>query len=762
MAKRKKPEPTETDIPENSAPEKTSSSHTVKAMYEHWFLDYASYVILERAVPYIEDGLKPVQRRIMHSMWELEDGRYNKVANLIGNTMKYHPHGDASINEAMIQIGQKDLLIDTQGNWGNIYTGDSAAASRYIEARLSKFALDVVFNPKLTKWQLSYDGRNKEPEKLPVKFPLLLSTGVEGIAVGLACKMLPHNFCELIEASIDVLRKKKINLMPDFPTGGIADFTKYNEGIRGGKVKVRAVIEKDEKKMLRIREIPYGTTTSSLIDSIIAANDKGKIKIKKVEDNTAAEVDIRIMLHPDQAQDPDKAIEALYAFTQCEVSISPNSCVIKNQKPEFLSVNEILKENTENTVTLLKTELEIRLSELMDDWHFSSLEKIFIENRIYLLIEKCETWEAVIQAIDKGLEPFKKKLKRKVSEDDIIRLTEIKIKRISKYDSFKANEKLKGIENEIKEVNNHLENLTRYAIDYFKNLLKKYGKGRERKTRIEEFDTIDASQVIAINQKLYVNREEGFAGFGMKKEEFVTECSELDDVIAFTRDGKMMVSRVSEKSFFGKNIIHIDLFSRKEEDKDKYTYNLIYSDGPKGAIMVKRFTIGGITRDKEYDLTKGKENSKVLHFSFNQSGETALVLDVILKPKPKLRNKVITISLDDQLVKGRNSNGNIITKNAVQKIVKSSSDVSAKPRTNTESVSEEPNTKGTSKKTSTTAPKKEKSISTNVKKADPAIFEEIEWDYSSGKEKVKIKKNTSSKKKGTGKKDRTQMELNLN
>ncbi|HNQ12573.1 MAG TPA: DNA gyrase/topoisomerase IV subunit A [Bacteroidia bacterium] len=760
MARKKKTEKKPTETVKDITPIVTNSSHTVKVMYENWFLDYASYVILERAVPYIDDGLKPVQRRILHSMWELEDGRYNKVANLIGNTMKYHPHGDASIGDALIQIGQKDLLIDTQGNWGNIYTGDSAAASRYIEARLSKFALDVVFNPKTTKWQLSYDGRNKEPEKLPVKFPLLLDSGVEGIAVGLACKILPHNFCELIQASIDVLRKKKINLMPDFPTGGIADFTKYEEGIKGGKIKVRAVIDKADKKTLIIKEIPYGTTTSSLIDSILAANDKGKIKIKKVEDNTAAEVDIQILLHPDQAQDIDKTIEALYAFTQCEVSISPNSCVIKDNKPQFLSVNEILKDSTHHTVDLLKLELEIRLAELLDDWHFSSLEKIFIENRIYLLIEKCETWEAVISAIDKGLEPFKKKLKRKVTEEDIVRLTEIKIKRISKYDAFKADEKLKGIEQEIKEVKDNLENLIRYAIDYFKNLLKKYGKGRERKTKIEEFDSIDASQVIAINQKLYVNRAEGFAGFGLKKEEFITECSELDDVIAFTKDGKMMVSRISDKSFFGKDIIHIDLFSRKEEDKDKFTYNMIYTDGPKGAAMVKRFTIGGVTRDKSYDLTKGKENSKVLYFHIQSDTEKAEIVDVLLKPKPKLRNKVITINIEEQLVKGRGSNGNIVTKNAVQKVVKSNQKVVETIKQNEPSENSSNKTKANSDKKSSTVKKAKKTDSKKGTKENE--LQEIVWDYSSGKEKIKIKKTASGKKKSGKKSNQSQMELNLN
>ena len=538
----------------------------VADMYKNWFLEYASYVILERAVPYLDDGLKPVQRRVLHAMYELEDGRYNKVANIIGHTMKYHPHGDVSIGDALVQIGQKDLLIDRQGNWGNIYTGDGAAASRYIEARLSKFALEVVFNPKTTIWQASYDGRNKEPVTLPVKFPLLLASGIEGIAVGLACKILPHNFCELIEASIDSLRGKKVNLLPDFPTGGISDFSKYNEGLRGGRIRVRAVIEKRDRKTLVIKEIPYGTNTTTLIDSILAANEKGKIKIKKVEDNTAAEVEIVIHLHPDSSEDIDKSIEALYALTDCEVSISPNSCVILDGKPQFLSVNEILRISALNTQELLRRELQILLGELDEDWHFSSLEKIFIEKRIYRDIEDCETWEEVMAAIHAGLKPYKKKFNREITDEDVTRLTEIKIKRISKYDAFKADEHLKSLTDKIKETKDHLDNIKQYSINYFKNLLKKYGKGRERKTKIAEFETIVASRVVINNAKLYVNRAEGFIGYGLKKDEFVCDCSDIDDVIAFTAEGKFKVVRIDEKVFIGKDILHIALFSKENDD----------------------------------------------------------------------------------------------------------------------------------------------------------------------------------------------------
>jgi topoisomerase-4 subunit A len=638
----------------------------ISNMYQTWFLDYASYVILERAVPYLDDGLKPVQRRILHSMWEMEDGRYNKVANIIGNTMKYHPHGDASIGDALIQIGQRDLLIDTQGNWGNIYTGDAAAAPRYIEARLSKFALDVVYNPKTTVWQLSYDGRNKEPVALPVKFPLLLASGIEGIAVGLACKILPHNFCELIQGSIDVLRNKKTNLLPDFATGGIADFRNYNEGLRGGRIKVRAVIEKKDRKTLLIKQIPFGTTTSSLIDSILAANDKGKIKVKKVEDNTAAEVEIAIYLHPDSSEDIDKTIEALYAFTDCEVSISPNSCVIRDGKPEFLSVNDILKESTHNTLELLKRELEIELSELLEDWHFSSLEKIFIENRIYRKIEECETWEAVITAIDKGLNPFKKLLKREVTQDDIVKLTEIKIKRISRFDSFKADEHIKDLDEKIKEVKDHLKNLTQYAIAYFKDLLKKYGKGRERKTLISEegFEQIEVRKVVINNAKLYVNREEGFAGYGMKKDEFVSDCSDIDDVLAITGDGKFVVNKIADKGYYGKDIRFIKVFEKNDEST---VYNLVYRDGPRGDLFIKRFTINGITREKIYDLTKGAEGSKIVYLGISGIND-APIIQIILKPRPKLKNTTFNLNFNEVLIKNRSAVGNILTKFPVHKI----------------------------------------------------------------------------------------------
>ena len=635
-------------------------------MYEKWFLDYASYVIMERAVPYLDDGLKPVQRRVLHAMWELEDGRYNKVANIIGHTMKYHPHGDVSIGDALVQMGQKNLLIDTQGNWGNIYTGDSAAASRYIEARLSKFAQEVLFNPKTTIWQASYDGRNKEPVTLPAKFPLLLAMGVEGIAVGLACKILPHNFVELIEASIDSLRGKKVDLVPDFPTGGIADFSKYNEGLRGGRIRVRAVIEKKDKKTLVIREIPFGTTTSSLIDSILNANDKGKIKVKKVEDNTAATVEVVIHLHPDSSEDVDKTIEALYAFTDCEVSISPNSCIILDGKPQFLSVNEILRLTALNTQELLRRELQIRLGELEENWHFSSLEKIFIEKRIYRNIEEAETWEAVMETIHKGLKPYKKLFYREITDEDVVRLTEIKIKRISKFDAFKADEHIKGLEEEIKAVKFDLDNIKQYTINFYKNLLKKYGKGRERKTQISEFETIVASKVVINNAKLYVNRAEGFVGIGLKKDEFISDCSDIDDVIAFTGDGKVMVTKVTDKTYIGKDIIHVAIF-RKDLD-DNTVYNMIYQDGSKGAIMMKRFTIGGVTRDKAYDLTKGLLGSRVLFLSVSTPDDGPTVI-VKLKPKPKLRNLESVIYFGAQLIKGRGVQGNVVTKFPILRVL---------------------------------------------------------------------------------------------
>ena len=635
-------------------------------MYQNWFLDYASYVILERAVPHINDGLKPVQRRILHSMWEMEDGRYNKVANIIGHCMKYHPHGDASIGDALVQLGQKDLLIDTQGNWGNIFTGDSPAAPRYIEARLSKFALDVVFNPKTTEWGLSYDGRNKEPITLPVKFPLLLAQGVEGIAVGLACKILPHNFCELIEASIDVLRKNKINLLPDFPTGGIADFSKYNEGIRGGRIRIRAKIEKRDKKTLVITEVPFGTTTTSLIESILAANEKGKIKVKKVEDNTAAKVEIVIHLHPDSSEDVDKTIDALFAFTDCEVTISPNACVIQDDKPRFMSVNEILKCNTEQTMNLLRRELEIKKSELEEEWHLSSLVKIFIEKRIYRDIEECTTWDSVIETIDKGLKPYKKKFLREITRDDIIALTEIKIKRISKYDVKEQDQKIKSLEEQIKEVEHNLAHLKQFTINYYKELLKKYGKGRERRTKVASFEQVVASEVMIDNQKLYVNRDEGFAGFGLKKDEFVSDCSDLDEIIVFRGDGTMIVTKVDEKKYVGKDVRHIAVFRKMEAQP---VYNMIYQDGRGGSAMLKRFTVAGTTRDKEYVLTKGKEGSKVLWFSL--SGEkNAERVRVNFRPKPKMKVFYGDISFNDYEVKGRDTIGITVTKNMVSKITK--------------------------------------------------------------------------------------------
>ncbi|MFW5758145.1 MAG: DNA gyrase/topoisomerase IV subunit A, partial [Bacteroidota bacterium] len=641
----------------------TETVTKISGMYQDWFLDYASYVILERAVPEIIDGLKPVQRRILHSMKDLDDGRYNKVANIIGHTMKYHPHGDAAIGDALVQLGQKDLLIDTQGNWGNILTGDSSAAPRYIEARLSKFALDVVFNPKTTFWKNSYDGRNKEPVTLPVKFPLLLAQGVEGIAVGLASKILPHNFIELIDASIDILKGKEVEIFPDFLTAGQADFSKYNDGLRGGKVRIRAKITIQDKKTLVITEIPYGTTTVSLIDSIVNANDKGKIKIKKIEDNTAQNVEIVVHLAPNIS--PDQAIDALYAFTDCEISISPNCCVIEGNKPRFLGVSEVLKISTEKTLALLKRELEIERDELLEQILFSSLEKIFIENRIYRDIEECETWEAVLETIDQGLEPFKKQFYRTITRDDIIKLTEIKIKRISKFDSFKADEVLKGLDDKLTKVNHNLDHLTDFAINYFLKIKEKYGKGRERKTQIRSFENIEATRVAVANEKLYVNRNEGFAGTSLKKDEFVCECSDIDDMIVFREDGTFVVTKVSEKSFVGKNIIHIGIFERND---DRTIYNMIYQDGPRGAAYMKRFFVKGVTRDKEYDLTKGTKGSKVLYFTANPNGEAELVA-VYLRHKPKLRKSILELDFSDLAIKGRNAAGNQLTKHQIRKIV---------------------------------------------------------------------------------------------
>ena len=634
----------------------------VTGMYKDWFLDYASYVILERAVPAIEDGFKPVQRRIMQSLKDLDDGRYNKVANIVGHTMQYHPHGDMSIADAMVQIGQKDILIDTQGNWGNILTGDRAAASRYIEARLSKFALEVVYNPKNTEWQASYDGRRKEPINLPVKFPLLLAQGAEGIAVGLSTKVLPHNFIELIEASIKHLQGKRFQLYPDFPTGGIADVTNYNNGLRGGKVRSRARINHHGKNMLSITEIPFSTTTTSLIDSILKANEKGKIKVKKIEDNTAAEVEI--LIHLPNGISPDKTIDALYAFTKCETPISPLGCVIEDNKPLFVGVNEMLKSSTDRTVALLKSELEIQLNELEAQWHFASLERIFIENRIYRDIEEEETWKGVISAIEKGLRPHIDHLKRAVVEEDIVRLTEIKIKRISKFDIDKAQQKIEALEDRIAQIKHHLNHLIEFAIDYFKRLKSDYGKGRERKTEIRVFDDIEATKVVIRNTKLYVNRGEGFVGTSLRKDEYVTDCSDIDDVIVFTQDGKMMVTKVGAKTFIGKDIIHVAVFKKKDT---RTIYNMIYRDGARGASYVKRFSVTSITRDKAYDLTKGNKSTKVIYFTANPNGEAELVT-VLLRQTGSIKKLKFDLDFADMIVKGRGSRGNIVTKYSVKRI----------------------------------------------------------------------------------------------
>lgn len=634
----------------------------ISGMYQNWFLEYASYVILERAVPHISDGLKPVQRRILHSMKQLDDGRYNKVANIIGHTMQYHPHGDASIGDAMVQLGQKELLIDAQGNWGNIYTGDNAAAPRYIEARLSKFALDIAFNNKTTFWKSSYDGRNKEPINLPMKFPLLLAQGVEGIAVGLASKILPHNFNELIDAAILHLQNKDFELLPDFPTGGFADVSKYNDGLRGGKVRVRAKITKFDKKALIINDVPFGKTTGSLIDSILLANEKGKIKIKKIDDNTAAQVEVVVHLFPGVSS--DKTIDALYAFTDCEISISPNSCVILNDKPIFIGVKDILKNNVQSTVDILNLELKIRLEELEDAWHFSSLEKIFIENRIYLAIEECETWEAIIEAIDNGLKPFKKLFRREITNDDIIQLTEIKIKRISKFNSFKADDEIKAIESELEQVRYNLANIIPYTIKWYKKLKEKYGSDKPRKTELRNFDTIEAAKVIVANEKLYVNYEEGFAGTGLKKDLYVSDCSDIDDIIVFRKDGTYVITKIAEKLFVGKNIIHIAVFKRNDE---RTIYNVAYRDGETGIVFAKRFAVTGITRDKEYNLTKTGSNSRVVYFSANPNGE-AETLKVLLKPRPRLRKLNFEFDFSEIAIKGRAAAGNILTKYSIHKI----------------------------------------------------------------------------------------------
>ena len=634
----------------------------VQGMYENWFLDYASYVILERAVPALLDGFKPVQRRILHSMKRMDDGRFNKVANIIGHTMQFHPHGDAAIGDALVNLGQKDLLIETQGNWGDIRTGDRAAAARYIEARLSKFALEVSFNPQTTEWQQSYDGRNREPVHLPVKFPMILAQGAEGIAVGLATKIMPHNFIELIEASIYILNKKDVSLLPDFPTGGLMDSGSYNEGQRGGKLRLRANIEVRDRKTLIVKDIPYTTTTTNLIESIVKANDNNKIKIKKVIDNTAEYVEIIIELPP--AVSPDVTIDALYAFTDCEVSISPNCCVIIDERPHFMSVDEIIKISTKNTVRLLKWELEIKLSELNEKLFFSSLEKIFIENRIYRDIEECETWESVIETIDRGLDPCKPQLLREVTEEDIIRLTEIKIKRISKYNSFKADEVIKNLQDDIAEVEYNLAHLTKFSIKYFKNLLDKFGKGRERKTQIRSFDTIAVAQVAVANQKLYINRKEGFVGYGLKKDELISECSDIDDVIVFLKDGRFLVTRISDKAFVGKDIIYAAVWKKNDE---RMVYNMIYYDGKSERSYGKRFNVTAITRDKHYDLSKGGKNSKVLYFTANPNSESEVVT-VYLSPNCRARVKVFDFDFEDLAIKGRGSQGNIVTRYPVRRV----------------------------------------------------------------------------------------------
>jgi topoisomerase-4 subunit A len=644
--------------------EKKDSIIYLSGMYQQWFLDYASYVILERAVPYVEDGLKPVQRRILHAMNVMDDGRFNKVANVIGQTMQYHPHGDASIGDALVQLGQKELLVDCQGNWGNLLTGDGAAAPRYIEARLSKFALDVVFNPKTTNWKLSYDGRNREPIALPVKFPLLLAQGVEGIAVGLACKILPHNFIELVDASIAYLRGEDFELYPDFPTGGSGDFSRYSDGIRGGVIKVRAKIEKKDSKTLVVNELPFGKTTASLIESIIKANDKGKIKIRKIDDNTSDKVEILIHLVPGMSS--DKTIDALFAFTDCEVSISPNSCIIEDDKPKFIGVSEILKINTDQTVALLKLELEIRRGELEEAWHFSSLEKIFIEERIYKDkgFEDSGNMDEAVDHIDLRLLPWKPRLKREVTREDILKLMEIRMARILKFNTDKANDHLLAIEAEIEEINHKIHNIIPFTIEWFERLKNKYGKGRERKTEIRNFENIVASKVVIANEKLYIDRVEGFMGTGLKKAEYICDCSDMDDVIVFRKDGTYIVSKVSEKAFIGKNIQHLAIF--KKNDK-RTIYNVVYRDGKNGFVYMKRFAVTGVTRDKEYDLTQGTAGSRILYFSENPNGE-AEVLRVTLKPKPRIKKLIFEVDFSELAIKGRASMGNILTKFEIHKI----------------------------------------------------------------------------------------------
>ena len=635
----------------------------ISGMYKDWFIDYASYVILERAVPAIEDGFKPVQRRILHSMKDLDDGRFNKVANIVGHTMQYHPHGDASISDAIVQIGQKDLLIETQGNWGNILTGDSAAASRYIEARLSKFALEVVYSPKVTTWQSSYDGRRKEPINLPVKFPLLLAQGAEGIAVGLSTKILPHNFVELIDASIKCLRGRKFDLYPDFPTQGVVDVTNYNDGMRGGKIKVRAKISQINKNTLVISQIPYTTTSSSLIESILKANDKGKIKIKKIEDNTSA--DVEILIHLPNGVSPDKTIDGLFAFTNCEVSISPLSCIIEDNKPVFIGVSEILKKSTEKTKNLLKKELDVRLAELNLLWHYSTLEKIFIENRIYRLIEDEETWDGVLEAINKGLKPFINMLKKEVSEDDILKLTEIKIKRISKFDLEKADKKIKQIEEDIDKVKFNLENLNDFAIQYFKDLKSTYSTGRQRKTEIRIFDDVDVKKVVVKNSKLYVNREDGFIGTSLRREEYVEDCSDIDDIIVFTSNGDMIVTKVDSKKFVAKNILYVSVFKKRDS---RTIYNMIYKEGKSGVSYIKRFNVTGVTRDKTYNLTSQNPKTKILHFSANPNGE-AEVVTIQLRQSGSIKKLKWDLDFADLAIKGRSVKGNIVSKYSVNKVI---------------------------------------------------------------------------------------------
>lgn len=635
----------------------------IQGQYKNWFLDYASYVILERAVPAIEDGLKPVQRRILHAMKEMDDGRFNKVANIIGQAMQYHPHGDASIGDALVNLGQKDLLVDTQGNWGDVRTGDDAAAPRYIEARLSKFALEVAFNNKTTEWQLSYDGRKNEPVVLPMKFPLLLAQGADGIAVGLSTKILPHNFCELIDASIKHLRGKRFELLPDFQTGGMIDVANYNDGKRGGKVRVRAHIEEFDKKTLLIKDVPYGVTTTQLMESIVKANDQGKIKIKKVTDNTAAEVEIQVDLAPGIS--PDITIDALYAFTDCEISISPNACVIVNDKPQFLSASELLRFSADQTKDLLKKELEIKLGELQEKWHYTSLEKIFFEEQIYKELEKKhETWDKVIAAIDKAFVPFKKQLRRDITREDILKLTEKPVRRIYRLDIDELNDQIKGLEADIKQVQYDLDHLVDFAVAYYENLLKKYGKGRERKTEIKPFETIQVKQVAIANAKLYMNREDGFIGTSLKKDEFVCDCSDFDDIIVFTKRGIMKVVKVNDKSYIGKDIIHAAVFQKSDE---RTTYNMIYVDGKSGISFAKRFNVTGITRDKEYDLTKGDPKSKVHYFTVNANGE-AEVVKIVLSPSCSARNKEFDFYFEELDIKGRGSLGNQVTKYPVKSI----------------------------------------------------------------------------------------------